>query len=41
MARASAATRNGPTFCITCAVMVFFEYAMPSRSVMVWPVGGV
>ena len=28
-----------PTLCITCAVMVFFEYTRPSRSVIGSPVG--
>ena len=34
MARARSATRAGPTFCMTWAVMVFLENARPSASVI-------
>src|SRR3989344_5027143 len=39
-ARATSATRAGPTCCMTCAVMVFLENARPSASVMGWSLGG-
>jgi hypothetical protein len=39
MARARLATREGPTCIISCAVMVFFDFARPSRSVIGWLVG--
>ena len=39
MAWARLATRFGPTFCISCAVMVFLEYISPSRRVIARPLG--
>ena len=34
-------TRAGPTRCMTCAVLVFFEYTRPSRNVIGCNDGGV
>ena len=40
-ASASCTTRGGPTFCMSCAVMVFLDCARPSCRVVGRPVGGV
>jgi len=41
IARARRAILAGPTCCISCAVIVFLEYAKPSRKFISLPEGGL